>query len=174
MCIYRFLLHFLLSKIFVGYILCKIFHCSTLSLVSFLVFQAVCHTSSFKIKPNFFCQKLHAVGTIFCLLVINIFFTCFGFTLYSIASHGGLIYASLFSPLNHSNHCFGIALTKALYSKIAFALFYPSSALISSKGKKTFLSGWITSYIVSIPLFRHFGKKRTVPLYLIRSLLNRS
>ena len=80
------------SRIFVGYVLCNIFHCSTLSLVSFVVVQAVCHTSSFKINPNFFCQKLNAVGTIFCLLIINIFFTCFGFALYSTASHGGLIY----------------------------------------------------------------------------------
>ena len=146
------------------------FHCSTLSLVYFVVFQAVWHTSSFKINSIFFCEKWHAAGIIFCLLVINIFFTCFGFALYSTASHGGIIYTSLFSPLNHSNHCFGIASTQALYSKIASALFCLSSALIE---RRLFSSGWITSFIVSIPFFRHFEKKRTFPLYLIRSLLNR-
>ena len=70
-------------------------------------------------------------------------------------------------PHNHSNHCFGMALTKALYSKIASALFCPSSALISTKERRRFSSGWITSLVVSMPLFRHFEKKRTFSLYLI-------
>ena len=84
------------------------------------------------------------------------------------SSHGGLIYTSLFSPLNHSYHCFGIGLTKALYSNIEAALFCPNSALIPTKERR-----WITSYNVSIPLFHRFGKKRIVPLHLVRSILNR-
>ena len=61
----------LLRIIFVGYILCEMFHCNTLSLVSFVVFRAVCHTSSSKINPNSFCQKLRVIVTVLCLLVIN-------------------------------------------------------------------------------------------------------
>ena len=153
----------LLSRIFVGYMYYAKFYIVAL-LVSFLsLFSRLCAILlPFKINPNFFCQKWHAVGTMFCLLVIDIFFTCFGFALYSTASHGGFIYTSLFSPLNHSNHCFSIALTQALYSKIASALFSPSSALISTKERKRFSSGWLTSFIVSISLFRHFGAKTSL------------
>ena len=57
----------LLRMIFVGYILCEMFHGNTLSLVSFVVFHAVCHTSSSKINPNSFCQTLCAIGTVLCL-----------------------------------------------------------------------------------------------------------
>ena len=36
------------------------------------------------------CQKPHVVRTILCPLVINIFLTCFGFTLYRFSSQLGL------------------------------------------------------------------------------------
>ena len=72
----------------------------TVCQVSFVIFQTVCHTSSFKTNPNFFCQKLHAFGTILCLLVINILISlCF--TLHIFASNIGLMYTSLSSSLNH-------------------------------------------------------------------------
>ena len=55
----------LLSRILVGHILCKMFHCNTPSLASFVVFQAVCHTSSLMINPFFSAKNYMQLGQYF-------------------------------------------------------------------------------------------------------------
>ena len=108
MCIYRFLLHSFYQAEHLLDIYYAQFSIVTL-LVSFLsLFSRLCAFNGMQLAQYFVCWSLISFSL---ALVLH----CRPIALLHMVVL--YIYTSLFSPLNHSNHCFGIALTKALYSK---------------------------------------------------------